>query len=89
MQSCNVSCGKNKATVFSSCQLAKSYRLLTHVSLFCESKPLELDHTDIWGPVSVRSTFGAKYFISFLDEYSRYMWFYPLQTKDQALPTFK
>jgi len=50
---------------------------------------LELVHTDIWGPASVKATSGAKYFILFLDDYSRYTWFYPLHTKDQALSTFK
>jgi histone deacetylase 1/2 len=37
----------------------------------------------------LKSTSSAKYFILFLDDYSRYTWFYPLQTKDQALPVFK
>ncbi|RVX10885.1 Retrovirus-related Pol polyprotein from transposon RE1 [Vitis vinifera] len=69
--------------------LAKSHRLPTHLSLSCASKPLELVHTDLWGPASVKSTSGARYFILFLDDYSWYTWFYPLQTKDQALPAFK
>ncbi|RVX16039.1 Retrovirus-related Pol polyprotein from transposon RE1 [Vitis vinifera] len=93
MQSCNVSFEKNKntvcSTVCSSCQLVKSHRLPTHLSLSCTSKPLELVHTDLWGPAPVKSTSGARYFILFLDDYSRYTWFYPLQTKDQALPVFK
>ena len=93
MQSCNVSFEKNQntvcSTVCSSCQLAKSHRLPTHLSLSCASKPLELVHTDLWGPASVKSTSGARYFILFLNDYSRYTWFYPLQTKDQALPAFK
>ncbi|RVW34641.1 Retrovirus-related Pol polyprotein from transposon RE1 [Vitis vinifera] len=59
------------ATVCSSCQLAKSYRLPTHLSSFHASKPLELVYTDIWGPASVTSTSGAKYFILFVDDYSR------------------
>ncbi|RVW90852.1 Retrovirus-related Pol polyprotein from transposon RE1 [Vitis vinifera] len=89
MHNCNVSCGKYKATVCSSCQLAKSHRLPTHLSSFHASKPLELVYTDIWGPASVTSTSGAKYFILFVDDYSRYTWLYLLQSKDQALPIFK
>jgi len=89
LQRCNISCGKNKDTVCSSCQLAKSHRLPTHLSASCASKPLELVHTNIWGPASVKATSGAKYFILFLNDYSRYTWFYPLHTKDQALSTFK
>ena len=89
LQRCNISCGKNKATVCSSLQLAKSHRLPTHLSFSCASKPLELVHTDIWGPASIKTTSSAKYFILFLDDYSQYTWFYPLHTKDQTLPTFK
>ncbi|RVW89378.1 Retrovirus-related Pol polyprotein from transposon RE1 [Vitis vinifera] len=48
MHNCNVSYGKYKATVCSSCQLAKSHRLPTHLSSFHASKPLELVYTDIW-----------------------------------------
>ncbi|KAG6754633.1 hypothetical protein POTOM_040425 [Populus tomentosa] len=51
LQSCNVSYEKNKATdystICSSCQLAKSHRLRTHLSSSCVSKPLELIHMDI------------------------------------------
>ena len=93
MQSCNVSCERNKTVVCSSvcpsCQMAKSHRLPAHPSPSRASKPLELIHTDLWGPAMLKSTSGAKYFILFLDDYSRYTWFYPLQTKDQALSVFK
>ena len=93
LQSYNVSYEKNKATncsiICSSCQLAKSHRLPTHLSFSRASKLLELIQMDIWGLVSEKSTSGAKYFILFLDDFSRYTWFYPLHTKDQALPMFQ
>jgi histone deacetylase 1/2 len=93
MQSCNVSCERNKvvvcSTVCPSCQMGKSHRLPAHLSSSRASKPLELIHTDIWGPIMLKSTSSIKYFILFLDDYSRYTWFYPLQTKDQALLVFK
>ena len=57
-------------------------QLPTQFSNFRASKPLELVYNDIWGPASVKSTFEAKYFILFVDDYSRYTWFYSLQTKD-------
>jgi histone deacetylase 1/2 len=77
MQSCNVSYERNKAvvcsTVCSSCQMAKSHRLPTHLSFSRASKPLELIHTDIWGPAMLKSTSGAKYSILFLDDFTLYM----------------
>ena len=93
LQSCNVSYEKNKATdcsiICSSCQLAKIHRLPTYLSSSRASKPLELIHMDIWGPASEKSTSDAKYFILFLDDFSRYTWFYPLHIKDQAFPMFQ
>ena len=32
---------------------------------------------------------SLKYFITFIDDYSRYMYFYLLRTKDEALDAFK
>ena len=89
INTCNVASRKYKSTICSDCQLAKSHRLPTQLSNFHASKPLELVYTDIWGLASVKSTSGAKYFILFVDDYSRYTWFYSLQTKDQVLPIFK
>lgn len=37
------------------------------------SKVLELIHSDICGPMSVQSLNGSRYFITFIDDYSRYM----------------
>lgn len=41
--------------------------------------PFEFLHSDIFGPVSASSV--AKYFITFIDEYSSYRWVFPLQDK--------
>ena len=36
------------------------------------TKPLELVHTDVCGPMSVQVRGGFEYFITFTDDYSRY-----------------
>ncbi|KAL5544306.1 hypothetical protein UlMin_008090 [Ulmus minor] len=89
IQSCNIHDSINKTYVCSSCQYAKSHRLPFKLSFSRASKPLELIHTDLWGPASITSTNGARYFILFVDDHTRFTWFFPLQTKDHALPTFK
>ena len=48
---------------------------------------LEIIHTDICSP-NVDSH-GQRYFISFIDDYSRYMYLYMLHTKSEALDAFK
>lgn len=52
------------------------------------TKLLELIHTDLCGPMSVSSLGGAKYYISFVDDYSRKVFVYPIRTKSQALNKF-
>jgi transposase InsO family protein len=50
---------------------------------------LELVHSDICGPIKPTSNGGKKYFILFIDDYSRKTWIYFLQEKSEALSVFK
>ena len=50
---------------------------------------LELIHTDICGPFSVSSWNGQQYFISFINDYSRYGYLYLIHEKSQSLDVFK
>ncbi|RXY49603.1 hypothetical protein DD573_29900 [Klebsiella pneumoniae] len=51
------------------------------------SNLLEIIHTYICCPDTDASS--SKYFITFVDDYSRYMYLYLLRTKDEALDAFK
>ena len=48
---------------------------------------LEIIHTDICYPDMDANS--SKYFINFIDDYSRYMYLYLLHSKDEALDAFK
>ncbi|RVW83737.1 Retrovirus-related Pol polyprotein from transposon TNT 1-94 [Vitis vinifera] len=48
---------------------------------------LEIIHSDICCPDM--DAYGPKYFISFIDDYSRYMYIYLLHNKNEALGAFK
>jgi Integrase core domain len=50
---------------------------------------LELIHTDICGPFSTIIRNDHVYFISFIDDYSRYGYIYLIKEKTQVLDTFK
>ena len=43
---------------------------------------------DIWGPTPVSSIFGHKYYVSFTDAFSHFVWLYPLKQKLEALLAF-
>ncbi|GAU33702.1 hypothetical protein TSUD_148530 [Trifolium subterraneum] len=53
------------------------------------SEVLNVVHSDICGPIDVLSTGGIKYFITFVDEYSRMIWLYHIKAKSEAFEVFK
>ena len=50
---------------------------------------LDYVHTDVWGPASTTSKGGSRYFVSFIDDHSRYAWVYFLKHKNEVFETFK
>ena len=50
---------------------------------------LELLYSDVWGPIPIFSTTGARYYISFLDDSIKFLWLFPLKLKSDALPIFQ
>ncbi|KAK2402146.1 putative mitochondrial protein [Trifolium repens] len=50
---------------------------------------LNVVHSDICGPIDVLSTSGNKYFLTFVDEFSRMTWLYHIKVKSEAFDVFK
>jgi hypothetical protein len=50
---------------------------------------VQIIHTDICGPFSVKSVDGFDSFITFTDDYSRYSYIYPIKERNEALDKFK
>lgn len=53
------------------------------------TKALELVHSDLCGPIKPMSNGGKRYFISFIDDFSRRTWVYFLQHKSEAFTAFQ
>ena len=51
--------------------------------------PLEIVHSDICGPITPVSFGKKRYFITFIDDYSRKTWVYFLEEKSEALAAFQ
>ena len=49
------------------------------------TSPLELIHSNICGPMSVRARHGATYFITFIDDYTLYGHIFLISHKSEAL----
>ena len=52
-------------------------------------KILELVHSDVCGPMKTPSIGGARYFLTFIDDFSRNIWVYVLKSKSEVLARFK
>ena len=68
------------------CCVAKSLRLPFHLSNSTVNKPLSLIHRDVWGPFHSSSIF--KYYVIFVDEFSKFTWLYPLTYKSEVYDKF-
>ena len=53
------------------------------------TKPLELIHSDIYDLKFVQTRGEKKYFITFIDDSTRYCYVYLLKSKDEAIEVFK
>ncbi|KAA0036896.1 gag/pol protein [Cucumis melo var. makuwa] len=51
--------------------------------------PLEFIHSNLCGPMNVKAQEGYEYFISFIDDYSRYGHVYLIRHKSDSLEKFK
>jgi len=57
--------------------------------LMCSQKKYHCDHSDFCGPMSVGSLGGARYFVTFTDDYSRFSYVYFLKHKSEVFKKFK
>ena len=49
---------------------------------------LGLVHSDVCGKMNAKSLSGGEYFLTFIDDKSRYVWVYILKHKDDVFPCF-
>ena len=49
---------------------------------------LDYVHTDVWGPTKNVSLGGKRWFVTFIDDYSRRVWMYPMRHRNEVLQIF-
>ena len=77
----------NHDVICESCQLAKGKCLPFSVSSRVSKCPLELIHSDVWcSPISSLS--GCRYYVIFIDNFSRFSWMFPLYHKSDTFNAF-
>ncbi|WKA12737.1 hypothetical protein VitviT2T_030094 [Vitis vinifera] len=73
---------------YTSCQLGKQPALPFNNSESISNSIFELIHSDVWGPSPVASIGGSRYFVVFIDNYSRYSWIFPMKSRSEILPIY-
>jgi hypothetical protein len=70
------------------CALVKSQKIPSYVSPTRATKKLEIIHSEVCGWISPSSFGGYRYFVTFRDDFSRYVWVYCLRNKEDVYETF-
>lgn len=71
-----------------SCQYGKQTRLPFQQATWRATEKLQLIHTDVCGPQRTPSLNGSKYYIVFIDDFTRMCWIYFLRFKSEVAGVF-
>ncbi|KAL3835707.1 hypothetical protein ACJIZ3_010443 [Penstemon smallii] len=80
--------GSSSSILCPACCQAKAHQLPYTPSHHRSSEPLQLLFTDVWGPSPSLSRGGFRYYVSFVDDFSRYTWIFPLKRKSDVSDVF-
>ena len=71
------------------CVLGKSKKQPYGTGKHTSEKPLDYTHSDIWGPSPVATIGGCRYFLTFIDDFSRKIWIYIMKEKSDTFDKFR
>lgn len=52
------------------------------------SFPLDLIHSDVWGPAPQLASNKYRYYVSFIDDFSKFTWLFPMSSKNEVYTIF-
>ncbi|XP_075079774.1 uncharacterized protein LOC142165027 [Nicotiana tabacum] len=80
----------SRTHICDACQMGKQTRnSFKNKDTVSTSKPLQLLHTDLFGPTRTASIRGKKYVFVIVDDFSRFTWVILLSHKNEALRNFE
>ena len=83
----SVSSSQKQDNLCEPCQLAKSKKLPFPNSNRISQFPLQLIHSDVWTS-PVQSLSGCRFYVLFVDDFSRFTWLFPLKHKSEVFVCF-
>ena len=66
----------------------KTTNFAFHTSKSMSTDIFDLIHYAIWGPSSVSSIGGSRYFVIFVNDYSRYSWIFHMKHRSELLQVY-
>jgi Reverse transcriptase (RNA-dependent DNA polymerase)/gag-polypeptide of LTR copia-type/GAG-pre-integrase domain len=84
----HITMSKSQFSSCRNCNKAKAHKLSFVDSTTRATKPLQVIHTDLWGPSPIVSQTGNKYYILFTDDFSRFSWIYFCSSKSDVVSIF-
>jgi len=85
-RSIGFTCTKSSPHTCHACQIGKHVRLPFHESSNVSSFPFQLLHCDVWTSPIISNS-GYKFYLVILDDFSHFVWTFPLRHKSDVLPT--
>ena len=71
-----------------SCISAKMHKLPFPQHIMSSTSPLKLVHSDVWGPTPVTFVLSYKYYVIFVDDFTRFTWLFLLKHKSEVFTVF-
>ena len=71
-----------------SCQLGKQLALPFNSGKSISTDIFDLIHSEVWGPSFVSSIGRSRYFVVFVDNYSRYSWIFNMKHHSELLQVY-
>lgn len=80
--------GSIPSSLCSHCLEGKMHRLPFSESQSKTSVPFSKVHSDVWGPAPCLSIEGYRYYVTFIDDCTQFVWIFPLVNKSDVLAIF-
>lgn len=71
------------------CQYGKQIRVKFKTKEYSTTKPLEIIHADVCGPMRTIGLNGERYFLLFVDDFTRMTWLFLLKKKSETFNCFQ
>ena len=71
-----------------SCISAKMHKLPFPQHIMSSTSPLKLVHSAVWGPTPVTFVLSYKYYVIFVDDFTRFTWLFLIKHKSEVFTVF-